>query len=59
MPAYITELSGNDFEVLEEIFVDKYNKFIHLYWLYFKERVVMFRKQPENYWKQMLVRRKY
>ena len=33
MPDYITELSGNDFEVLEEIFVDKYNKFIHLYWL--------------------------
>ena len=33
MPAYITELSDNDFEVLEEIFVDKYNKFIHLYWL--------------------------
>ena len=33
MPAYITELSDNDFEVLEEIFIEKYNKFIHLYWL--------------------------
>lgn len=33
MPAYINELSGNDFEVLEELFIDKYNKFIHLYWL--------------------------
>ena len=33
MPAYITELSGDDFEILEEIFIDKYQKFIQLYWL--------------------------
>lgn len=33
MPAYITELSGNNFDILEEIFIDKYQKFIQLYWL--------------------------
>lgn len=33
MPAYITELSDNDFDILEEIFIDKYQKFIQLYWL--------------------------
>ena len=33
MPAYITELSGNDFEVLENIFLYKYQKFIQLYWM--------------------------
>ena len=33
MPDYITELSGNNFDILEEIFIDKYQKFIQLYWL--------------------------
>ena len=33
MPEYIDELSGNDFEVLEEIFLQKYQAFIQLYWL--------------------------
>lgn len=33
MPSYIQELSRDDFEILEEIFVDKYNKFLKLYWM--------------------------
>lgn len=33
MPEYISDLSGDDFEVLEEIFLEKYQKFIQLYWL--------------------------
>lgn len=33
MPEYITTLSENDFEILEEIFIDKYDKFLNVYWL--------------------------
>ena len=33
IPEYITELSDNKYEVLEEIFEDKYLKFRKLYWL--------------------------
>ena len=33
MPEYIATLSDNDFEILEEIFEDKYKKFLDLYWL--------------------------
>lgn len=33
MPEYITTLSDNNYEILEEIFEDKYHKFTQLYWL--------------------------
>lgn len=33
MPEYIATLSDNDFEILEEIFEDKYKKFLDVYWL--------------------------
>lgn len=33
MPDYINELSGDDFDILEEIFINKYQKFIQLYWM--------------------------
>ena len=33
MPEYITVLSDNNYDVFEEIFLDKYVKFIELFWL--------------------------
>lgn len=33
IPEYIKVLSGNDFDVLEEIFIDKYSQILDLYWL--------------------------
>ena len=33
MPEYIATLSDDDFEILEEIFEDKYQKFLDVYWL--------------------------
>ena len=33
MPEYITVLSDNNYDVFEEIFLDKYEKFIELFWL--------------------------
>lgn len=33
MPAYVAALSEESFSVLEEIFEDKYQKFIEFYWL--------------------------
>lgn len=33
IPEYISALSDNDFEVLEEIFCEKYSQMIELYWL--------------------------
>jgi hypothetical protein len=33
MPEFITALSDNNFEVLEEIIEDKYTQFSQLYWL--------------------------
>ena len=33
MPEYITVLSNNNYDVFEEIFLDKYEKFIELFWL--------------------------
>lgn len=33
MPDYITALSEDEFEILEEIFLDKYGKFVYLFWL--------------------------
>lgn len=33
MTEQVIELSDNDFDKLEEIFLDKYQKFIQLYWL--------------------------
>lgn len=33
MPEYIATLSDNDFDILEEIFLDKYDKFLNVYWL--------------------------
>lgn len=33
MPEFITALSDNNFDVLEEIFLDKFLKFSQLYWL--------------------------
>lgn len=33
IPEYIRVLSDNDFSILEEIFLDKYEKFLELYWL--------------------------
>ena len=33
MPEYITVLSNNNYDVFEEIFLDKYEKFIELLWL--------------------------
>ena len=33
MPEYIAALSDNDYDILEEIFTDKYQKFVQLYWL--------------------------
>ena len=33
MTDYISSLSENDYEILEEIFEDKYRKFVSLYWL--------------------------
>lgn len=33
MPQYIDELAGNHFDVLEEIFLQKYQSFLQMYWL--------------------------
>lgn len=33
MPAYVAALSEDSFNILEEIFEDKYQKFIEFYWL--------------------------
>lgn len=33
IPEFIKALSDNDFEVLEEIFLKKYRKFISVYWI--------------------------
>ena len=33
MPAYVAALSEESFSILEEIFEDKYQKFIEFYWL--------------------------
>ena len=33
IPEDIKVLSGNDFDVLEEIFIDKYSQMLDLYWL--------------------------
>ena len=33
IPEYIKALSDNDFEILEEIFCEKYSQMIELYWL--------------------------
>ena len=33
MQEYITVLSDNNYDVFEEIFLDKYEKFIELFWL--------------------------
>lgn len=33
VPAYITALSNDDMEILEDIFYHKYKKFMELFWL--------------------------
>ncbi len=33
MSEYVTALSDNNFDILEEIFTNKYRKFVQLYWL--------------------------
>ena len=33
MPEYVLALSDADYDILEEIFTEKYQKFVQLYWL--------------------------
>lgn len=33
MPEYVLALSDGDYDILEEIFTEKYQKFVQLYWL--------------------------
>lgn len=33
MPEYISVLSDNNYDIFEEIFIDKYKNFIEMYWL--------------------------